>query len=218
MKNEDIQLLPDTLLLLKVSPNSEERPMSRVIGYQTNQSILVTNPSLGKRQFLLSRNQEVVVSFFAKTSGYKFTSRVIHICTRPFPYLHLAYPDSIESGEIRKTQRLETQLPSRLVFRDDNGTTMVEGQISDISTSGIGFITPQDLEVSDQVITVRSTLPIADFSRALSIKGVIRSKNILDDENESFVYGIEFPDLLEEDYMLISSYIFSEIKDQTPFS
>ncbi len=74
---------------------------------------------------------------------------------------------------------------------------MVDGQITDISMTGVGFVTTEDLEINAQTITIRANLPIAHFERALSVAAIIRSKNPLNEQTSTFVYGLEFPELLD---------------------
>jgi len=206
MKPEDLQLQTGTLLLMQLDPLSDERAIARVVGYQTNKSILTTMPLLGDRKVSVRRDQRITIRFLSKTMAYAFSTKIIHLCTQPYSYLHLAYPRKVVADEVRKAQRHNTQLEATFNAKEA-GSPRTSGYITDISTTGLGLVGNDALGDKGDTIGISTHLPIAHIKRLLSLSGIIRSKNIERGELENYAYGIEFTELADEDFILISSYI-----------
>lgn len=211
MKPQNLKLVPDTAVQLQFEGLEDQRLASRIIGYLPNRTILVTTPIHNNLPVIAKTDQKVTVRFFSNTVACAFESRVISVCKHPFQYLHLAYPDVIASDEVRKARRISTSLDATVY--NAGSKQRHNAVIEDISTSGLRLKSDKAMGRKNERIEIRTTIKIAHIKRLINIQGIIRSKNLNPADIDNYVYGIELIELLDEDFLLISSFIASEIAE-----
>ena len=110
---------------LEVEGGDSKRHNINLIGFIPGRTVLVTTPLLGEhRPLLLRKEQGVIVRFFSNRSACAFRTQVAHLCTTPTHYMHLAWPDRVEAGEIRKAERVLANLQVTIVNQSsDKGET-----------------------------------------------------------------------------------------------
>jgi len=77
------------------------------------------------------------VRFLHEGTAYGFETTVIAVQFFPFPVMYLKYPGNIEFLKLRVAPRLRTNLP--IVFRNSNGSKILNGVMVDISDGGCGL-------------------------------------------------------------------------------
>lgn len=209
MKPQNLKLVPDTVVQLQFEGLEQQRLSSRIIGYLPNRSILVTTPIYNNLPVIAKTDQKVTVRFFSDTVACAFESRVISVSKHPFQYLHITYPAVIASDEVRKARRISTTLEANIY--NPGSKQRHPGIIEDISTSGLRLKSDKEMGRKSERIEIRTTIKIAHIKRLINIQGIIRSKNLNTADIDNYVYGIELLELLDEDFLLISSFIASEI-------
>ena len=214
MKPDVLKLQPGTTLQLQFEKLEDERLVSRVIGYNPNKSILVTTPKQEDRTLLVRLDQKVTVRFFSNTSACAFETRVINVCTHPYPYLHLAVPNEVATGEVRKARRVSSKLSANFSNRTSK-TGKHAGIITDISTSGIRLTSTKEMGNKGDTVDIRTTIELEHVRRLLTIGGIIRSKTINQTDINTYIYGMEFKELLDEDFLLIYGYIYAQITENS---
>ena len=210
MKAESLKLQPGTALQLQLQHRENERLIARVIGYCPHKSILVATPKVNSHLVPLRIDQKVTVRFFSNTVACAFESKVLNICTHPFHYFHILYPSEIASDEIRKAQRISSELPASF-YNQNARQVRHEGIITDISTSGIRLTSTRALGDKGDSINIRASIQLAHVNRLLSVDGIIRSKAINQTDVNTYIYGIEFGDLRDDDFLLLSGFIYAQI-------
>lgn len=216
MDPQELKLTPGSGIQLQFHNRGSERLISRIIGYLPGASILVSTPKSDEKIILLRKNQTLTVRFFHNTTACAFETQILHSCSQPFPYLHLAYPETIASDEVRKARRVSTKLETNLSSKTESrGRQLGRGMISDFSTTGAKVLSRKDIADVGDVIDITTTLQIAHISKILNIKATVRGKNPASEQNFSYIYGLEFSNLLEEDYILINSFVYTEIVENS---
>jgi c-di-GMP-binding flagellar brake protein YcgR len=224
--NQTPPLLPGTPVQLVFDNRAGERLPAQIIGHCGTQSILISAPSADEKVILIRKDQRVTVRFFHETTACAFETKVMHVNNTPYPYLHLSYPDSFSCDEVRKERRIKTCLDTSCSTRAGGNIKRGRGFIIDLSIHGLRLESDKELGDINEQIDVLTTIPVGHIERFFSSSGVIRSKRPIvakaPPENSSadklnadrYIYGIEFNELLEDNYILISSYIFSQIVEQ----
>lgn len=214
MKSDALKLQTGTTLQLQFEKREDERLGSRVIGYFPGKSILVTTPKQEDHTLLVRLDQKVTVRFFSNTAACAFETRVINVCTHPYPYLHLAVPKNVTTGEVRKARRVSSKLPASFNNRTSHGGRQT-GIITDISTSGIRLTSGEGMGNKGDTVDIRTTIELEHLSRLLITEGIIRSKNLNRADSNTYIYGMEFKELLDEDFLLIYGYIHAQITENS---
>lgn len=209
------KLIPGTRIKLEFDNRQDERYTAYIIGYSTGQSISITAPiSLDNKVVLIRQDQPVTIRYFVDTVACGFESTVIKVCNTPYPYLHLAYPGDIHSEELRREKRIRTRLNATWSNRLEQRAVRGRGEILDLSVHGLSLSTPDKLGEVGDTIDIMATLPVGKIERLFTTSAIIRSFREVEQQSAeqiSYLYGMEFNNILEDDYILISAYVNSEL-------
>ena len=91
------QLQIGDVLQLQFVPPSEimDRYAATLIGYLPGQSLIITTPRKQGNPILVREGQAFTVRMLQGSNVFGFNARVLKISSKPFPYLHLAYPAEV---------------------------------------------------------------------------------------------------------------------------
>jgi len=193
----------------------------KLIGYLPGASLLVTTPMVGDKVMIIREGQPFVARMMIGNRIVGFTTTVLRNCSRPFPYLHLAYPKEMQQITVRKAQRIGVKLFASLKnsnpdFQFDKPRS---GMIVDISTSGALMISDEQLGEIDDQVTVSCAIKIAGTEKLLSLPATIR--NVLVEQNDehgehSFHYGLELTPENQQDTFALHGFVYEQIvKEQS---
>lgn len=208
------KLIPGTRIKLEFDNRKDERYTAYIIGHSIGQSITITAPtSLDNKVVLIRQDQAVTVRYFVDTVACGFESTVIKVCNTPYPYLHLVYPNDIRCDELRKEKRVSTRLNATWSGRFENKTIRGRGEILDLSVHGLSLSSSDKLGQITDKIDIMATLPVGKVERLFTTSAIIRSVREIEqsEDSTSYLYGMEFNHVLEDDYILISAYVNSEL-------
>lgn len=214
MSLNDLHLAPGIALQLQVQHQEDERLASRVIGYLTGKSILVTTPKVAGSFMPARVGWPVTVRYFAHNNIYAFSTQICHICTYPFPYLHLSYPADVAIEKVRSALRAPCDLMATVITNlGEADEARLPAHILDISTSGMRLeMMPNALQVG-QPIHIEMELQIDEHRYAMAPAGTIRSMNESGkstptaDAERKIGYGIELDTLSRNNYLAIYSFV-----------
>jgi c-di-GMP-binding flagellar brake protein YcgR len=195
-----------TLMQLQLE-GREERLNSRVIGWIPGISILVTTPKQDDRVILVRNRQKVTVRFVNDTIACAFGTEICNICTHPVPYLHLAYPQEIEIDEVRKARRIPVSIDTVLTNPAGPPGERYKAVINDLSQSGARLVSEPGLGKPGDTITLRCHVEVPPLKRMLRAEGTIRSRTLNVNDVDTYIYGVEFTKLGEDDQLLLMAYV-----------
>lgn len=78
---------------------------THLIGYIKDQSILLTTPLIAGQRIDMSDGERVEVRMLTGSNIYIFQSEIIRVCTSPSHYMHLQYPDKVQTQKLRNGAR-----------------------------------------------------------------------------------------------------------------
>ncbi len=199
-----------------------KRLHGKVIGYMPGRSLLVTTPRIKDKVMIIREGQPFVVRMMLGNRIVGFASTVLRVCARPYPYLHLSFPDEMEQIVVRQAQRVRVKLFASL--KNDNPEFESEkprsATIVDISTSGAMVTSSEQLgEVDDEVI-LTCVFKIADTDKLLVIPALLRNvhSDLSHDEarEETYYHGLEFKLKDQQDLIALYGFVYEHIvKSQT---
>jgi len=116
--------------------NENMRFKSVYYGMKPGEFLVVQMPGIpGIREKLLSQ-ASLVVRFVIAGKVYGFKSSVLSHVTRPCPLIFITFPHSIETINLRSTERVDTFLAARGKMGDD----ALDGVILDLSAGGCRYV------------------------------------------------------------------------------
>jgi c-di-GMP-binding flagellar brake protein YcgR len=216
MANNDLDLkIGDTFQIQFLQDDGRRvRPTVHVIGMLPGASILVTAPTQNGKMILVREGQVFVVRCFSRDMASAFTSRVVRVCTHPYPYVHLSYPEQREEVVVRHARRVTVQL-SATVYREREGNTWsipIPAIVSDMSITGSQLETSENLGRIGTKLRVRFSLPIEGVDeQPLSVDAVLRT--VYDDGTSSdrFRYGVEFNPSDDLSRLKLRAFVYEQL-------
>jgi len=83
----------ESLQLQRRDGGDSRRLHVKLIGYMAGTSLLVTTPKVADKVMIIREVQPFVARMMVGNRIVGFTTTVLRSCSRPFHYLHLAYPE-----------------------------------------------------------------------------------------------------------------------------
>lgn len=208
---ESIGLPIGSSLVLERVETGKKYPV-QLLGFRLHRSLMVTAPQTKCADVLLDSGEALNVRFInGKTVG-AFEAQVVVRCYQPFSYIHLSYPEQIESIDIRNAERvsadLEASVDSDFVMVGDWPKQVV---LRNLSESGLCFVSDEFLGLIGHELNFSVTLSINKIEKTLCLPGVIRNIEhlTLDSGQKEYQVGVQFLTVNENDFLVLSSYVLA---------
>ena len=190
------------------------RPTVRVIGMLTGASILVTAPTQNGKVMLVREGQVFVVRCFSRDMALAFTSRVVRVCTHPYPYLHLSYPEQREEVVVRNARRVSVLLAAT-VHKEREGNTWsipIPSIVSDMSTNGSQIETTEGLGKIGSKLKILFHLPIDGMEeQPVVVEAVIRTVYEDGITSDRYRYGLEFLPADDAAKLKLRAFVYEQL-------
>lgn len=172
--------------------------------------ITVTHPLLGGRPVPLERGESVRIEYaLSGAARIAFLSTVEAVHLTPYPIVRLAHPDPIRVARFQ--QRSFVRLPIALTLRyrevPDQGLPPKQGEVIDLSASGMQVVLPDVLEAGDQ-LRIEFALGQQPFQ---ALAEVVRPVGTMG--RNRFAYGLRFLGIDEQQRQAILRFIFAEQRE-----
>ncbi len=213
MELSKLRLAPGTGLHIEINGNDGQKYPVKLIGFIPTKTVLITTPVLANgRPLLIRKDQEMVVRFFANKLAGAFKSKVRHICTTPYHYLHLTYPGSVETGEVRKAERVLANVAISAINNTRPEYDSTSGAIVDISTSGAKLETLQPIGKPGDILMLTAKVQVGRVTRVVTWEATIKIQlDKYEMMNSTAAYGIEFGYLNDLDYLAMQAYVNAQL-------
>ncbi|MES9831122.1 MAG: flagellar brake protein [Candidatus Thiodiazotropha sp. DIVDIV] len=205
------------VLQLQFAPpaDNQDRFSATLVGFLPGQSLVITTPRKSGNPIIIRDGQSFTVRMLQGSNIFGFVARVLHVSSKPYPHIHLAYPDDVESAVVRNAPRVPTELPAIVIKPQGESGEDLQRKviISDISSTGARVIDTQELGKVGSVIHVSQTLSVCGGSDVLKVLAVIR--NIRETPGPEgtirYLHGLEFRGLNRFQQLILCSYVLGSI-------
>lgn len=207
---DSLQLLPGQPLQLEIEGYTNERDRSVLVGYRPGKSIIVTTPVVHGHPITLKLETAINVRLFAnKINGAcAFKTHVIHVSISPFPHLHLAMPNKLYLGEVRKFLRARVNIHATLVFEGERSS----GEIIDLSIAGGRLRTRAQAFENGEKVSVITKLDLGVTEKVMRLQGIVRSF-VLDDQRGTCTLGLQWLKPEDSDIIALQAFVLSKMHD-----
>ncbi len=216
MKQTELKIhVGESLQLQPHDGEDSRRWQVKLIGYLPGTSLLVTTPTTGDKIMIIREGQRFVARMMAGNRIVGFTTTVLRSCSRPFPYLHLSYPEDVQQITVRKAQRVNVRLFASLKntnpgFQFDKPQS---GTIVDISTSGALLVSDKQLGEAEDSVTINCMIRIAGVEKLLSVPATLRNVH-LENSEQKFYHGLELALEDEQDIFALHGFVYEQIVEE----
>ncbi len=208
----------DVLQLQFLPDESNARHYVKVIGFLPEKSLIVTTPHVNGKVMLVREGQPLAVRLLAGNSVMAFTVSILRSCARPYPYLHLSFPNDLQTIMVRKAQRIGYKTSASV--RDcgpmaaGKSTEETKVDVEDMSTTGALLIAPNKLGDVKDLLSVKLQLMVAQDDEQLLLIAVIR--NVRQRKNDSsgeavYLHGVEFQFADRQESIMLHAFIYEQI-------
>jgi c-di-GMP-binding flagellar brake protein YcgR len=206
----------DVLQLQFASPSeNQDRFAATLVGFLPNHSLVITTPRKNGNPIIIREGQSFTVRMLQGSNIFGFVARVLHVSSKPYPHIHLAYPADVESAVVRNAPRVTTELQAVVI--KPQGATGSDLQrkviISDLSSTGARVIDTKRLGEVGTIIQVSQTLSVCGGEDVLKVLATIRNIREIEapDGSIRYVHGLEFRGLNRFQQLLLCSYVHGSI-------
>lgn len=215
----DLRLNVGDVLQVQFVGQEQRKYAAKVIGYLPNASLVITTPRIEGKVMLVREGQPLIVRMLSGNTCYGFNSHIIHSSMRPYPHLHLAYPEEMERIVVRKAVRVQANLlvsVSHPSPQDPTQSRDSKARILDISTAGAFVVGESPLGESGDLISMTARVPIAGTEKYLKMPAIIRSAKQVESEDgrPQYQYGVEFQLIEHMDTIFLHGYVFEQMQNQ----
>ncbi len=203
-----VQLAPgDMVQLQTMHATHTERYQVKMLGFHAPVSLMVTSPMAQGKLVFIKEGQQFLVRGFVGKDAVAYKTRVLKSNLSPFPYLHLAYPESVQSMRIRGSARVPVELVTSVVAPRGKGAA----KIVDLSWGGARMLSPQPVADKEDDVTLSFRINPSGLDVYLNIKGKVRAVS-KDESNKGLVAtGVEFVDLNEQDRLYLTNMVYQNL-------
>lgn len=210
---EALKLMPgDALQLQPLLEGQAERWTVRVIGHIKPKSLLVSAPMVDGKLIFVKDGQTYLVRAFSGLNVCAFKARVLKSQLQPFPYLHLAWPESVQAMRIRKAMRAPAGIIVA-VHDSEEGRQVGAGKIVDISVGGAKVLAPSQLGRKEQTLWLSFKVKLGDMEEYVKTPAIIRTVGEEADEQGKTMkaYGVQFGELNQSQRLIIMNLVYQYV-------
>ncbi len=217
VKKKPLKINVGSLLQLQ-SATQENAPryQVKVIGYLPGASLVVTNPVIQKKLQIIREGTLFHVRMLSGSDVVGFTARTLNSATKPYPHLHLEYPQDIESISVRNANRVSTHLSAKGNNLDwANGPKNQLVSITDLSSTGCGLIADQKLGDAEHRMSLTFRIGILDISEEIQVNGTIKriSERSGNGEGIQYFHGLSFTDLNRAQKIILHAWVLEQLME-----
>lgn len=215
VSNRDLSLPVGATITMHPSvPGLEHEYTAEVIGYVTDQSLLISFPKCDGEPVPLAEGDEFTVQYGDDETGYTFETAVIQVCIDPYPYAHLQYPNGVQGVIIRSAQRIPVKLPV-ILLSAESGSGKKSVAMLDISISGARLVAYDRLGNVGDRFSIDMAVPTSKEEERINIPVIVRYVREESRENKRnghrYHHGVEFLTLDEGANLFIQQFVTEQI-------
>ena len=155
--------------------DSAPRYSVKLLGYYPGKGIIVTNTEFNGKTVLLTDDTPVVARVVEGSAAQAFRVKVVQTSMKPYPHLHLSYPDDIEISRVRDSRRIQTKQASLVRNSKKDDDAYHEAMIVDLSASGAKIATRVPIGILEDMVELKMEMDVADQDETMKVLAVIKN-------------------------------------------
>ena len=210
MRVEELGLAFGDMLQIQIGDNTEQRYPVKFIGINPAASVIVSAPITGKDKiYFVREGQPVTLRFVVKNVVSAFTTRVMLTRGQPYPYLHLEIPKDVQTVEVRKEIRVETDINSTVINKT-HGSPALTARMLNMSCSGGRIESSSKIALMNNTLNITMPVNIDEIERIVTMDCLVTY--VKEDEYDSvFTYGVNIEAIDEDDSLFLRGFIYQEL-------
>lgn len=187
---------------------------AHLIGYIKDQSILLTTPLLAGQRIDMNEGERVELRMLTGSNIYIFQSEILRVCTSPWHYMHLQYPNRIQLQKLRSGCRTRVRISAQVT--NQQGEQLM-AEISDLSAAGAQVILPRQYSLKGDHLRLSFPASADELSTSLNLDGVVKHQRPAAPGHEwgaeMLEYGIAFANVSNQDKLWLKCLVYQHIAE-----
>jgi c-di-GMP-binding flagellar brake protein YcgR len=200
---EALKLRPGAMLQIQPLAGGTTHSV-RFIGAIGGKSVLATLPVVNGKGIWVQAGQVYIIRGFTGRFAFAFETPAIMARAHPFPYIHFAYPHSVNSKAVRKSLRVKADLPATVM--PISGEQPVPVTIVDLSICGAMVDASAPLGTTSDVVALVFSVAFDDITAELNISAIIRSIQ-KQEGGKNLRVGLEFENVAYNNNLILRSFV-----------
>lgn len=204
----------------------DERYPVKLMGHVKGITIMVSTPVVDGGVILLREGQPAVVRSFSGKDAYAFPSSILRVCNAPLPYLHLAYPKTVQSVAVRKTARADFNLVGTVTnVNNPSVATSRAVRISDLSITGASFMVDDQVGEKGDNLSLSFRVKLSEIDVSFAANCIVPTvfctvRSVASESgrgatSDKFRYGVQFTDVPTDVSLLMQNMIYQKLLEHT---
>jgi c-di-GMP-binding flagellar brake protein YcgR len=203
-----VQLSPgDPVQLQTLHATHAERYQVRMVGLFAPISLLVTAPTVQGKLVFVKEGQQFLVRGFVGKDAVAYKTRVLKSNLAPFPYLHLAYPESVQSMRIRASARV----PVDLVTAIATPVGQAAARLVDLSVGGARLVSPRAFAEKGHEVKISFRINPSGMEVYLTLNAVVRAVHREESAQNQTATGVEFVGLTDQERLYLTNMVYQNL-------
>jgi Flagellar protein YcgR/PilZ domain len=181
----------------------------RLIGYVTQQSILVMTPMTGGVPLILADGEPLEVRMVTGNNIYTFQTAIQRLCISPVHYLHLDYPALVRVQTLRRSPWVRVNLSATAT--DAQGARQLV-RIDSLSANGARIQATDSLGEPGATLRIAVHVELDEMSTTLNLAAAILHVQAPAGGN-GMEYSIEFRDVPAADALWLKGVVYRNIAE-----
>lgn len=199
------------IVQLEATQGTRPRCRAQLVGALPGHSVMVTAPDVRIHSF--GEGDSVIVRIFTGDEALAFRAGVTRVCRQPFHYLHLTYPQAIETALARNARRTRLNLPAQILPAAGAGSPCL-AIIENISIEGAQIESAAELGAVGAQIQLVATLQLDRIGeRTVTLPAEIKNQRQHEGEDGKavFRYGLQFVSPSLESDLALAAFVYREL-------
>lgn len=205
-----VRLLPGDLVQIQtLNGSTSERYQVSIIGVHAPHSVLVTLPVVTGKLVFMKEGKQLLVRGFVGKDAVAYRTQVLKSLLSPYPYMHLSYPESVQSMRIRKTARVPVDIVAAIIA----DKTEFAARITDLSCGGARLSSKGLIGTEGDEITTKFRINSGEQDIYLNVKSVVRNCTLDESASGLYVTGIQFVNLENQHRLYLENLVYQQMLD-----
>ena len=201
---DELKLYPGAEMYIQIMADaSPGRHKVNFVGWIKNKSLLVTLPFENEQGLWMKAGQTYVIRGFNGIYAYAFSAQVLRARAHPFPYIHFSWSREITCQLVRKTLRVEVEIPANITRQN---FAALDVTMMDLSVLGSMLDTSVGLWRVGEQAKITFSVNVEGAEKKLVLSCIIR--NIHQKGNGAGLrVGVAFENITEADTMILHYFV-----------
>ncbi|MAY54643.1 MAG: hypothetical protein CMQ46_08745 [Gammaproteobacteria bacterium] len=202
---DSFKLAPgDMIQIQTLGVGKPERYQAKVIGIHAPLSVMAATPKSNGKLLFFREGQQVLVRCFIGRDAVAYRSQILKSNLSPFAYLHLAYPESVQSMRIRESARVAVDIVATI----ETNAGKHSARIVDLSSGGARLLCRHDALALEDEIKIAFRITPSDMDVLMKIKAIVRAINVGEADT---AYGVQFVDLRQKEKLYLTNMVYQNL-------